>query len=112
MRSQAEIKLATVLEAIAKLKPPPDNYALLDAAFAHYANVFYEKNLADGETPDPFWLKEAGLAAGRLAEERKEWEKAINIYNRLQTMLPPLAEFLQKRISRARDQWRLEKDAH
>ncbi len=109
-RSQAEFKLATILEAMAKLKPPPENAALLDAAFAHFANLLYEKNLADGEIPDPFWLKEAGLAAGRMAEERKQWEMAINIYTRLQAKLPPLAELLQRRISKARDLWRLEKN--
>jgi len=110
VRSQAEFGLATVLEAIAKLKPPAENAALLDAAFAHYANLLYEKNLADAETPNPFWLGKAGLAAGRMAEERKQWEMAINIYTGLQAKLPPLTELLQRRISRARDQWRLEKN--
>ena len=77
---------------------------------AHYANVFFGKNLADGETPDPFWLKWAGLAAGRLAEQRKQWEVAINIYKQSLTKLPPLRELLNKRIDKATEQWRLEKN--
>ena len=110
-RSQAEYKLATALEAMASLKPTPVNAVpLLEEALAHYGSVVFEKNLGDEETADPFWLKEAGLAAGKLVEERKQWEIAIKIYNQLLIKLPPLRDLLQMRIKRASEQLRLEKD--
>jgi len=108
-RSQAEVGLALVMEKMAKNRPPPENAAsLLDSAFVHYTDLVYGKNLHDGESPDPFWLKEAGLAAGRIAEERKQWEMAINIYSRVLGTLPPLRGFLDQRIKKVADQWRLE----
>jgi len=108
-RSEAEVRLGFALEAMARLNSA-ENAALLDAAFEHYTNVIYEKNLRDGESPDPSGLKAAGLAAGKLAEERKQWEIAIKLYTRLRTRLPLLRDFLAKRINNAREQWGLEKN--
>ena len=105
VRSQAEFGLGQVLEKVARPpKPGREIPALLDAAFVHYTNLLYEKNLAEGEMSDPFWLKEGGLAAARLAEERGQWEMAAHIYDRLQQRLPPLRGMLEKRIERAREQ--------
>ena len=107
-RSQAEMGLALALKEMARLTPAQAG-VLLDAAFLHYTNILYEKNLRDGEVPDPFWLKEAGLAAAKLAEGRRQWEAAINIYKRMLAKLPPLRALLEKRIQSAGEQWRLEK---
>ena len=64
----------------------------------------------DGEAPDPFWLKEAGLAAGKLAEYRQQREVAINIYKRLEAKLPPLRDLLEKRIDAVKaEQMKFEK---
>jgi len=79
-RSQAEFGLAMTLEKMARLNAP-ESSALLDAAFLHYANLVYLKNLLDGETPDPFWLKEAGLAAGKLAEGRNQGKSRSRFTN-------------------------------
>jgi len=108
-RSQAEFGLAMALEKMARLNAP-DNAALLDAAFLHYANLIYFKNLLDGEKADPFWLKEAGLAAGKLAEGRNQGQVAIEIYKRLLIRLPPLRDFLLKRIDAARERLPLGKN--
>ncbi len=110
VRSQAEFGLALALEGMAKLKQGPEREALLDAAFTHYANLLYEKNVADSEVADAFWLKKAGLAAARVAEERKQWEIAGRIYNRMMTKLPPLRDFLQKQIERTAEQLPSEKN--
>ena len=75
----------------------------------HYLNVVYGNNLRDGEKPDPFWLKEAALAAAKIAETQKKWERAIDLYSRLQQMLPPLREGLEKKIALAREQLAVEK---
>jgi TolA-binding protein len=106
-RSQAEIGIGLALERQAQLKPTPENAELLDAAREHYLNVFYGRNV---EKPDPFWLKEAGLAAARLAEEQKQWDLAIKIYSRLVMLTPALHASLNRKINKARDQLRLEKN--
>ena len=100
-RSQAEVGLGLVLE---RQSTSQGNAALTRAAFDHYYNVLIGKNLNPGETPDPYWTKEAGLAAARLAEEQKRWEVLVNIYQRLVSVLPPLRPLLEKRIERAREQ--------
>jgi tetratricopeptide (TPR) repeat protein len=109
-RCQAEFGMGLAFEGMSKLKAVPESLALLDSAFARYANIVYQKNLAETEMPDAFWLKKAGLAAARLAEERKQWQVAIKIYTRLAGQLPPLRELLEKQIAKARDQQRLETD--
>ena len=108
-RSKAEVGLARALEGMAELNSS-ESATLLDTALAHYTSVLFQKNLRDAEQPDPFWLKEAGLAAGRLAEKRKQWEMAINIYNEMTSMLPPVRELLKGRIDRAAKQWHGEKN--
>jgi len=106
-RSQAEMGIGLALERQAQSKAPPDNAELLEAAREHYLNVFYGKNV---EKPDPFWMKEAALAAARLAEEQKQWDLAIKIYSRLVTLTPALHASLNRKINKARDQLRLEKN--
>ena len=94
---------------MAKLKEDPEKSGLLKAAFDHYYSVVLEKNLREGETPDPFWFKEAALNAGRIAEETRRWEVAISIYKRLSDALPHLRAAVEKRIENARKQAGAEK---
>ncbi len=109
-RSRAEAGVALALEKQAHALPTPENADfLLKSAFDHYYNIVCGKNLRDKEQPDPYCLKEAGLAAARLAEERKDWEVAVNIYERLSAYLPSLRPLLEKKIEKAQDQLRLEK---
>jgi hypothetical protein len=61
------------------------------------------KNLREGESPDWFWVKKAGLEAARLAERLGDWPVAVNLYRRLQELLPPLRESLERKIQRARE---------
>jgi len=110
-RSRAEIGVALALEKQANSLPAPENAdLLLKSAFDHYYNIVCGKNLRDKEQPDQYCLKEAGLAASRLAEERKDWEVAVNIYERLLAYLPSLRPLLEKRIEKAQDQLRLERN--
>jgi TolA-binding protein len=109
-RSQAEMGMGLVLERQAQLRGPPDNAELLRTARDHYRNVFYGTNLRGEEVPDPFWLKESGLAAARLAEDQKQWAVAIEIYSRLLALTPALHASLNRRIDKAKDQLRLEKN--
>jgi tetratricopeptide (TPR) repeat protein len=100
-RSQAEVGLGIVLRKQAPLRPVPEQAAALDQALDHYLRVFYGKNLRDGEAPDPYWLKEAGLEAAALAESLGKWNQAISLYQRLQIELPPLRARLDKKIEQA-----------
>lgn len=97
-RSQGEFKLAAVLEKQAQLRPAAERTPLEDQALDLYLRVLYGRNLRDGELPDPYWMKRAGLAAADLAETQKKWDLAISLCQRLIAELPPLRARLQKRI--------------
>ena len=60
-RSQAKVGLALVAEKQAELKSGEEKTALLKLARDNYLDVFHEKNLREGEIPDLYWIKEAGL---------------------------------------------------
>ncbi len=94
LRMQAEIKLGAVREKQNKLQD----------AMSHYTHVLYGGLLKDNEPLDPFWVKEAGLAATRLAEQQKAWDVAVNLYKRLSSILPATASFWEKRLEKARQQ--------
>ncbi len=99
VRSMAEVGLGVVLEKEAPLLPAAQQAALFASALDHYLNVVYGKNLHDGEQPDPWWVKRAGLAAADLAAAQKKWDVAIGLCRRLLTELPPLRMRLEKRIT-------------
>ena len=107
VRSQAEVGLGVVLEKQAALRQPPDNKPLLVEARDRYLNVFNGTNLREDEKPSPFWLKEAGFAAARLAEDQQEWQVAANIYQGLSKLLPPIQSAVAKKLEHALDQTRL-----
>jgi hypothetical protein len=71
--------------------------------------VLYGKNLRASEQPDPFWTEKAGLQAGNMAEMLGEWPQAVNLYRRLEELLPPLHDLIEKKIARAREQLAAEK---
>ncbi len=101
-RSQAQVGLALLQEELAQTESGETQRRLLMSALDNYLDVFYyEKNLRDGEQPDWFWVKKAGLDAARLAEAQQDWTQAVKFYRRLQTMLPSLKESLQSRIQKA-----------
>jgi TolA-binding protein len=111
-RSQAEMGLGLVLERQAQTRKPPDHLSLLKAALDHYLNVVHGKNLRDGEALSPVWLKEAGLAAARLAEELRQWPAALNVYQELAALIPQLGPALQKKMERAREQTQAQSPAN
>ena len=100
-RSQAEVGLAVVLETQALKQSGETRNTLLQSALDHYLNVLYQKNLQEGEVPDPFWIKKAGLEAGRLAEALQLWTQARKIYEGLLESLPVLRPLLENKILKA-----------
>jgi TolA-binding protein len=100
-RSQAQIGLGLVLEKLAAQAEGGDQAALLQLALQNYLDVFYGKNLRDGEMPDSFWVKKAGLQAAGVAETLGEWPQAVAVYRRLEELLPPLRGSLENKIAAA-----------
>jgi TolA-binding protein len=100
-RSQAQIGFGLVLEKRAAQAEGGDQTALLQLALQNYLDVLYGKNLRDGEMPDSFWVKKAGLQAAGVAETLGEWTQAVAVYQRLEDLLPPLRESLENKIAAA-----------
>jgi TolA-binding protein len=104
IRNRADYGLGMVLEKLAQSRDGAEATTFSKTAFEQYYKI-----VNSPEASDPFWVKEAGLAAARMKEEQKEWEAAINIYSRLATLLPPLRPAMEKRMEKAREQLRVEK---
>ena len=62
-----------------------------EEALAHFLRVVYD----DSEKPDPAWVKEAGVAAVRLYEERKDWTNAVRVYARVKAVVPTIGGSLR-----------------
>jgi hypothetical protein len=110
-RSMAECGLAMVLTNVARLKPVGTQREGLTEAVGHYLNVAEGKNRRDGEPTDPYWVKEAGKAAGLLDEELGEWDKAAALYYYLAEDLPSWKGYWDKRLEKAREKQPSEKTA-
>jgi len=102
-RSQALVGLGVVAEKLAERATGAEQAALLKTALDRYLDVFYETHLRASEQADLFWLKRAGLDAARLAETLQDWPHALRIYERLQTLLPPLKPSLNRKIEKVRE---------
>jgi len=100
-RSQAQVGIGLVFEKRAATATGGDKTALLQQALQNYLDVLYGKNLREGEAADSFWVKKAGLQAAGVAETLGEWPQAVNVYRRLEELLPPLHDSLEKKIANA-----------
>jgi len=98
VRSMAEAGLAVVLEKEAALRPEMERWALLRQALDHCLAVCYGKNLRDGEQPDPYWLKQTGLSALRLAKRLGDREVFEGVCRRLIREMPPLKDRLEREL--------------
>jgi TolA-binding protein len=88
----ATIGLAIVLEKMAQRRPD-DSRKLREQALEQYVSAFLNE-----EQPEMFWTKMAGMEAGRLAADMREWQKAILIYQKLQRILPAPLPSIENRI--------------
>jgi TolA-binding protein len=98
-RSQAQIGVGIALEKMAALATGTNQVALFNQALDNYSDVLYKNNLRDGEQPDSFWSKNAGLSAAGLAERLGNFEVATNVYSGMETSFPPLKDFCEKKIA-------------
>jgi TolA-binding protein len=101
-RSRAQIALGGALEKMTALASGDGQNALLKMAQNNYYDVFKGNNLRQeqGETPDLFWQKKAGLEAERLAEYFQEWKTAFHYYQDMTNNWPSLQTALGDKIDR------------
>jgi tetratricopeptide (TPR) repeat protein len=98
-RSQAQIGIAIALEKMAALASGPSQNELLDQALDNYLEVFDKLNLRDGEDPDPFWRKEAGLRAAPLVGRLNDLKAERAFYGSMKEALPQLSDSIDKKIA-------------
>jgi TolA-binding protein len=101
VRSQAQIGFGAALEKMAATTGDSQN-SLLKLAQDNYYDVFKGSNLRpdQGEVPDPFWQKQAGLEAERLAEFFQQWPTALDYYRDMTNNWPSLQPALKIKIQK------------
>jgi TolA-binding protein len=102
-RSAATIGLGVVIEKQAKESAVAEQALFRRQALDYYLDVFYQTVVPEGEPPDAFWTKKAGLEAGRLASELGEWAQAERVYERLAELFPELRPSLQGPLHKAQE---------
>jgi len=103
-RSEAMLGQAIALSKWAEHKAGEERTVLLHQALSNCLNVVHGTLLRDGEQPDPFMTKKAGIQAFDLAESLQAWSQAVAIYQRLtNSVWPQLPASLEKRAARARE---------
>lgn len=107
-RSMAAYGVGRAFEAQAAGSAPDIATNLITAAFDQYYSVVTGSGPLTLVKPEPAWVRDAGFAAIRIAEERRQWQLAARLYERITAALPALKARLQDRIDKARDKARLE----
>jgi len=103
VRSQAKFGLAHTLELYGDTLPAAEAAGFKKAAFDHYYDIVLGSNLRENEFSDPFWLEKAGTEAANIAENQKQWNTAIAIYQRMQKSLPPIRSRFEEQVRRLQD---------
>ncbi len=90
IRSQAKFGLARVLSELALVAEEIEsNQRFLQQSLDHCFEIVFGANLRSAnEKLDLFWVKEAGLMAGRLAKRLGQTEQERKLYQRLAKELP------------------------
>ena len=99
LRCRAQVGLGRVLEKKAAVAPAEARQGLLDQALKNYLDVFetsYGSGLGDNESAAAFWVKKAGLQALPLLSVNG---CPTNFFTRMESLLPPLKEALEKKKS-------------
>jgi TolA-binding protein len=94
-RSMAQVGLGKALEQKAGLVTGTNQTALVQMALNNYLDVFYENNLRDNETADPYWTEEAGIQALHLIET-SGLANTNRFIDRMEQLLPELRDSLEK----------------
>jgi TolA-binding protein len=109
-RCSAEVGMGLVAEKQARQNSGDERAALLRQAMDNYHDVFQGSNLRDGERPDLYWVKEAGLKAYRVAsEEFNDWRLASSICSYLAEKFPQLHSVFENKLLLAQEHLAKEK---
>jgi hypothetical protein len=108
-RSEAQVGIAAVLEKLAQPGTGDEEQRLLRQALSHLEEVVYKSNLGEGEIPNLFWVKKAGLDAWPLLERLRDWDHAEKLYLRLQDLVPVSRATFQRKIDQTRERRAAEK---
>jgi len=95
-RCQAQLGVGMVYEKLAALTNGVAQTALQQTALDNYLDVFFGNNLHDGESADPFWVKEAGLDALPLVQSLGTGDPNKFI-DQMEALLPEQKAFLEKK---------------
>ncbi len=107
----AAIKIWSSLADDPSLSPALRNQALfrIGAAYEKTGDVmkavaaYYDVlNSPDGQPAELFWFYKAGFSAGRLLEEAKRWDQAIQVYQIVAAASGPRSEEATARINKIR----------
>lgn len=98
LRSRAQIGMGIVLERMADAAVAGSQKQLREQALGNYFDVFYERNLRDGEQPDEFWMEKAGLQALALIRILQESPPA-DFLKRLEERFPQLTASLEQQAA-------------
>jgi tetratricopeptide (TPR) repeat protein len=94
-RSMAQVGQGLIFEKRAALDPA-DQTTFQQSALNNYLDVFFGKNLREGETADPLWVERAGLNALPLMDTLGAGD--INKFiDRMETVLPQKKDYLEKK---------------
>lgn len=99
LRSRAKVGFGVALEKKAEQSTDADNKIFLQQALNDYLDVFETalgKNLRNGETADPFWVKTAGLKALQLIQTLGV-APPNGFIDEMEQVLPQLKDSLEKK---------------
>ena len=96
-RSQAIVGLGMVAENLAQDAQGKKKTELQEQALNYYIEVIPSVVLAEAEKADPYWVREAGLKAVRLAEVMQRWDVETRICKRLEELLPQAKTAFEKK---------------
>ena len=100
LKNDPPVRFKSILgmaEVLRLRKPDSDPRQALEL----YNEVFYGAGLA-GNSLDSYWLKQSGLAAGRLHEELGQHQNAISTYRRLIKFYPKMENALIRLIDQSK----------
>jgi TolA-binding protein len=89
-RSQAIFGIGRAYEAEGKLQTALENYFKIIPDFSD-----------DPTQYSSIWAKEAAVRAADVCESQQQWDRAVNIYNRIKNLFPSLRAALDKKITAA-----------
>ncbi|MBL9174907.1 MAG: tetratricopeptide repeat protein [Verrucomicrobiales bacterium] len=101
-RSKAACGLAIVARKLAGNGTDAASLALWNESLDRYLDVLDGRLLRPGESPDPWWIKEAGREAGQILEALGRWQDAAALYDRLARELPSQRASWELRAAEAR----------